>query len=59
MKSFNTVDIVEEFLSKYTSAPVMYPSSKEIKQKRPKVEFSAGAVVREMRNEREKRLLGL
>jgi len=58
LRSFNTVNIVEEFTSRYNLSSTAYYSSKEIKQKRPKVSFSTGAIVREMRNKREEHLLG-
>ncbi|MEM2122355.1 MAG: hypothetical protein QXE79_01835 [Candidatus Bathyarchaeia archaeon] len=58
LKTFNTLSIIEGFAEKM-DLEISYLSSRELKEKRPVVRTSAGAKVREMRDERETHLLRL
>jgi len=58
IKTMDPVGLIMEF-AKLMGISGAFPSSREIVERRPSVDVSAGQVVREMRNEREKRLSGL
>lgn len=53
LRSFNTLELLELFLELWGVEVGIYPSSREVVERRPKLETSAGRVVREMRDERE------
>jgi hypothetical protein len=53
MRSYNSTSILSEYAEKEGIALVAYPSSREVEERRPKVEASAGEEVREMRDARE------
>ena len=53
IQGFNTADLLNRFTKRMGIEVRVYPSLKEIKERRPKLETSAGKAVRAMRNERE------
>ncbi|MBS7644844.1 MAG: hypothetical protein QXR65_01260 [Candidatus Bathyarchaeia archaeon] len=56
LKAFNVLSMIEELAGKL-DLEIFYLSSRELKEKRPTVRASAGATIREMRDERETHLL--
>jgi len=59
IKTFNTAELLINLSNTLDLNISVYPSATEIKSRRPKLSTSAGEIVREMRDERETRLLGL
>ena len=53
MRSYNSTMILSEYAEKEGITLTSYPSSREVEEKWPKVEASAGTEVREMRDARE------
>ncbi len=53
IKTFNTSEVLNEFSALLNINTSTYPSNKEVKERRPKLETSAGKTIREMRDERE------
>jgi len=53
MRSYNPTSILTKYAEKEGITLTSYPSSREVEQRRTKVEASAGIEVREMRNARE------
>lgn len=58
IRSFNAVDLLNSFSRSIGLDTSAYPSTKEVKSRRPKLATSAGRVVREMRDERQGRVSG-
>jgi hypothetical protein len=58
IQSFNTVELLNRFVEQKGIEIEVFPSVREIEEKRPKLESSAGEAVREMRDEREARISG-
>lgn len=56
IQSFNTAELLNRFSGLMGIDTSTYPSVREIKEKRPRLEVSAGETVRAMRDEREARL---
>ncbi|MEM2843070.1 MAG: hypothetical protein QXZ53_04245 [Candidatus Bathyarchaeia archaeon] len=56
IKCFNVVEVLKGFSNAMGLAINEYPSSNEVKEKRPKLNSSAGKEVRRMRDERQNRL---
>ncbi|MEM2937541.1 MAG: hypothetical protein QXJ63_03240 [Candidatus Bathyarchaeia archaeon] len=53
IKTFSTTEVLNEFSALLNINATTYPSNKEVRDRRPKLETSAGKIVREMRDERE------
>ena len=59
LKSFNSLGVLESLTNSMKVESTPYPSSKEVKARRPKAKVSAGRIIREMRDVRQTRLSGL
>jgi len=59
VKCFNTAGLLSELSSALGLEASTYPSSLEVKARRPRLGTSAGEAVRRMRDEREARISGL
>jgi metal-responsive CopG/Arc/MetJ family transcriptional regulator len=53
MRSYNPASTLTEYAQREGITLAAYPSSREVEERRPKVEASAGMEVREMRDARE------
>ena len=53
MRTYNSTEILSAYAVKEGIAPASYPSSREVKERRPHVKASAGKTLREMRDARE------
>lgn len=53
MRSYNSSMILSEYAEKEGITLTSYPSSREVEERRPKLEASVGEEVRAMRNDRE------
>jgi hypothetical protein len=58
IQSFNTVELLNAFVERKGIELGVYPSIREIEERRPKLGTSSGKEVREMRDEREVRISG-
>jgi len=58
IKCFNTEELLSIFIEKAGIDAGMFPSLKEVKERRPKRGTSAGEIVRAMRDERVARISG-
>lgn len=58
IKCFNTDELLSRFIETAGIDAGTYPSLKEVKESRPKLETSAGETVRAMRDERVARISG-
>jgi len=59
IKCFNSVELLKRFSNAIGLFASGYPSVREVQERRPKLETSAGEEVRRMRDERHARLSGL
>ena len=59
LQSFNSLGILESLTNSMKIEVSPYPSSTEVKARRPKAKVSAGRIIREMRDARQTRLSGL
>jgi len=50
MRTYNSIEILSAYAEKEGISSAMYPSSREVKERRPLVKVSAGETVREMRD---------
>ena len=58
IKCFNAAELLSTF-SKFMGITIsVYPSVKDVENRRPKLKTSAGKIIREMRHERETRVYG-
>jgi len=58
IKSFNAPEVIRSFSSSVGLTTSIYPSSNEVKSRRPKLNTSSAEALRKMRDEREARLSG-
>jgi len=58
IKCFNAPELMRSFSSIVGLDTSVYPSSNEVKSRRPKLNTSSAEAVRKMRNEREARISG-
>lgn len=56
IKCFNTAELLDRFTELSEIDVSVYPSIREIEERRPKLETSSGEAVRAMRDERETRI---
>lgn len=59
LQSFNSLGLLESLTNSMKIELSSYPSSKEVKARRPKTKVSAGRIIREMRDARQTHLSGL
>jgi hypothetical protein len=59
IRTFNSVELLVSLSNNLGLNVNSYPSTAEIKKRRPKVSVSSGKIVRQMRDERKTRLLRL
>ena len=58
LRSFSPLEIMSSLIATLNLKIGQYPSLEEVAKNRPRVRISAGRIVREMRDEREQRILG-
>jgi len=58
LKAFSPLEVIRSLAARLHVTIEQYPSLDEVSRNRPRVNVSAGKVLREMRDERARRLLG-
>lgn len=58
LKAFSPLEVIRSLAARLHVTIEQYPSLDEVSRNRPRVNVSAGNVLREMRDERARRLLG-
>jgi len=58
LRAFSPMEIISSLIAALSLKIDQYPSLGEVAKNRPRVKISAGRIVREMRDEREQRILG-
>ena len=58
LRAFSPLEIMSSLIATLNLKIGQYPSLEEVAKNRPRVKISAGRIVREMRDEREQRILG-
>lgn len=56
LRAFDSLGLVATLSNQLKLGPMRYPSSEEVKARRPKVQVSAGRTIREMRDARQTRV---